>query len=227
MYMTNIGVITRGKYGKRLIDTILHKTDLRVISAEVPEYLPEFIDEPDEFLEELHLNEKVFNAEILITYSLHPDLTPAIARLAGRHGVRSLIVPGGASKAPVQELEQIAQEYGMYIEVEDICCTLSADPAICEFTEKLSRPLLEIIVREGKVDQVKVIRGAPCGSTWHMAEELKGTSIIDAPAKAGLLIQQYPCRAVRGNKGGIHESAQLHKDAVARAIEKADMEKEH
>lgn len=225
--MTNIGVITRGKYGRRLIDTILDKTDLRVISAELPACLPEFIDEPDEFLEELHIDEKVFNTEILVTYSLHPDLTPALARLAGRHGVRSLIVPGGASKAPVQELERISEEYDMYIEVEDICCTLSADPAICEFTDKLSRPLLEIIVSEEKVDEVKVIRGAPCGSTWHMADGLKGTPLKEAPAKAGLLIQQYPCRAVRGNKGGIHESAQLHKDAVIRAIEKADLKKEH
>jgi len=121
MYMTNMGVITSGKYGKRLIYTILRKTDLRVLSAEVPEHLPEFIDEPDEFLEELHLDEKVFKAEILVTYSLNPDLTPAIARLAGRHGVGSLIVPGSATKTPVEELEQIAQEYGMYIEVEDIC----------------------------------------------------------------------------------------------------------
>lgn len=223
--MTNIGVITRGKYGKRLIDTILSKTDLRVISAEIPEYLPEFIDEPDDFLEGLHLNKEVFNTEILVTYSLHPDLTPAIAMLAGKAGVRSMIVPGGASKAPVQELEQISQEYGMYIEVEDICCNLSADPAICEFTDKLSRPLLEVIVHEGKVGQVKVIRGAPCGSTWHMAEGLKGVSLKDAPSKAGLLIQQYPCRAIRGNKGGIHESAQLHKDAVAKAIEKAALKK--
>lgn len=223
--MTNIGVITRGKYGKRLIDTILSKTDLRVIFAEIPEYLPEFIDEPDEFLEGLHLNKEVFYTEILVTYSLHPDLTPAIARLAGKAGVRSMIVPGGASKAPVQELERISQEYGMYIEVEDICCTLSADPAICEFTDKLSRPLLEITTHEGKVAEVKVIRGAPCGSTWHMAEGLKGVSLKDAPAKAGLLIQQYPCRAVRGNKGGIHESAQLHKDAVLKAIEKAALKK--
>ncbi|MBC7086435.1 MAG: DUF166 domain-containing protein [Methanomethylovorans sp.] len=219
--MTNIGVITRGKYGKRLIDTILEKTDLGVISAEVPEYLPAFIDEPDEFLEELNINKKVFDTDILITYSLHPDLTPAIARLAGSKGVRGLIVPGGASKAPLQELASISQKYGMHIEVENICCTLRANPAICKFTDKLSSPFLEVIVSEEKVEEVKVIRGAPCGSTWKMAEGLKGIPLKDAPAKAGLLIQQYPCRAVRGTKGGIHESAQVHMDAVAKAIEKA------
>lgn len=223
--MTTIGVITRGKYGKRLIDNLLRRTDMKVLSAEVPECLPDFIDEPEEFLGQTAMDRTVFNADIVITYSLHPDLTPQIARMAGKAAVKALIVPGGASKAPVRELEQISQEYGIYIEVEDICCTLSADPAICEFTDKLSRPLLEITAHEGKVDQVKVIRGAPCGSTWHMAEGLKGVLLKDAPAKAGLLIQQYPCRAVRGNKGGIHESAQLHKDAVQKAIEKATLKK--
>lgn len=227
MYMTNIGVITRGKYGKRLIETILQKTDLKVISAEIPAFLPDFIDEPEDFLEGLHLNTDVFNTEILVTYSLHPDITPQIARMAGIKGVKALIVPGGASKAPVKELEQISQEYGIYIEVDDICCNLSLNPAISDFTDKLSSPMLEVTINEDKVEQVKVIRGAPCGSTWHMADGLKGVSLKDAPAKAGLLIQQYPCRAVRGNKGGIHESAKLHKDAVSKAIEQAIRKKEH
>jgi len=225
--MTNIGVITRGKYGKRLIETILQKTDLKVISAEIPAFLPDFIDEPEDFLEGLHLNTEVFNTEILVTYSLHPDITPQIARMAGIKGVKALIVPGGASKAPVKELEQISQEYGIYIEVDDICCNLSSNPAISDFTDKLSSPMLEVTINEDKVEQVKVIRGAPCGSTWHMADGLKGVSLKDAPAKAGLLIQQYPCRAVRGNKGGIHESAKLHKDAVSKAIEQAIRKKEH
>lgn len=225
--MTNIGVIIRGKYGKRLIETILQKTDLKVISAEIPEFLPDFIDEPEEFLEGLHLNTEVFNTEILVTYSLHPDLTPSIAELAGKAGVRALIVPGGASKAPVKELEQISKKYGVYIEVDDICCNLSSNPALSEFTDELSSPLLEIIINEDKVEKVTVLRGAPCGSTWRMAEGLKGTPLKDAPARAGLLIQQYPCRAVRGNKGGIHESAKLHKDAVSKAIEQAIRKKEH
>jgi hypothetical protein len=51
-----------------------------------------------------------------------------------------------------------------------------------------------------------------------MAEKLIGTKVEDAPAKAGLLIQQYPCRAVRGQLGGIHDSAELHKKAMERAL---------
>ncbi|MBW6469819.1 MAG: DUF166 domain-containing protein [Methanosarcinaceae archaeon] len=216
--MTTIGVITRGKYGKRLIETILSQTDLKVVSADIPPLLPDFIEEPALFLEKLNLNKDVFNADTIITYSMHPDLTPGIARLAGKNGVRALIVPGGASRAPVSELDKISKQYGMYIEVDDICCTLKPNPTASEFTSKFGSPILDIKTHDGKVVDVNVIRGAPCGSTWKMAEKLIGTSVSDAPARAGLLIQQYPCRAVRGKLGGIHESALIHKKAVEKAL---------
>ncbi|WP_292461863.1 DUF166 domain-containing protein [Methanolobus sp.] len=216
--MTIIGIITRGKYGKRLIETVLERTSLGVVHTAVPEKLPGFIDDPEEFLGELALDNAVFGTDIMITYSLHPDLTAAIAERAGKNGVRALIVPGGAAKAPIRELEQISGKYGMYIEVEDICCTLSDNPAIYEFSSELASPVLNIETDNGKVSDVKVIRGAPCGSTWQMAKELIGTKIEDAPARAGLLIQQYPCRAVRGTLGGIHQSAEIHKTAVEKAL---------
>ncbi len=217
--MSTIGVITRGKYGKRLIETILSKTELDVVSAALPEHFPDFIDEPEEFLENIDLDESVFKSDILISYSLHPDVTAGIAHLAGKAGVRSLIVPGGAAKAPVHELEQIAKKYGMYIEIEEICCTLSDNPAISDFTSKLARPELEVKTENGRISAVNVIRGAPCGSTWHMAEKLIGTKVEEAPSKAGLLIQQYPCRAVRGIQGGIHRSADIHKETIEKALE--------
>ncbi|TGC09720.1 DUF166 domain-containing protein [Methanolobus halotolerans] len=216
--MSTIGVITRGKYGKRLIGTIVSRTGLDVVSAALPESIPDFIDEPEVFLEEIDLENTVFRSDILITYSLHPDLTMAIAQKAGKEGVRSLIVPGGAAKAPVIELDQIAKQYGMYIEIEEICCTLSDNPAISDFTSKLARPVLEIDTDGNRISAVRVIRGAPCGSTWHMAEKLIGTKIEEAPSRAGLLIQQYPCRAARGTLGGIHKSADIHKETVEEAI---------
>ncbi|MGP8319947.1 MAG: DUF166 domain-containing protein [Methanosarcinaceae archaeon] len=216
--MTTIGVITRGKYGRRFIETILSKTDFDVVSADLPEILPDFIENPASFLEKLNLNNNVFKANTLITYSLHPDLNPEIAKCAGKNGVRALIIPGGASRAPIGELDEISKQYGMYIEVDDICCTLKPNLAAPEFTSKFASPILNIETRDGIIVDVNVICGAPCGSTWHMAEKLIGTSVSDAPAHAGLLIQQYPCRAVRGHLGGIHESAQIHKKAVENAL---------
>ena len=96
--MTLIGVITRGKYGHRLIDTVKEHSDFSVVTSDLPELVPLFIEDPDQYLETLNFDKRVFSAEIVITYSLHPDLTSAIAKLASSAGVRSLIVPGGPSR---------------------------------------------------------------------------------------------------------------------------------
>src|SRR5664279_2620939 len=122
--MTLIGVITRGKYGHRLIETVKEHSDFSVVTADLPEFVPVFIEEPDEFMESINFDRRVFSAEIVITYSLHPDLTSSIAKLAAKAGVRSLIVPGGPSRASIPELNKLSEASGMNIDVDEICCSL-------------------------------------------------------------------------------------------------------
>ena len=217
--MTLIGVITRGKYGHRLIETVKEHSDFSVVTADLPELVPLFIEEPDQYLEALNFDKRVFSAEIVITYSLHPDLTSAIAKLASRTCVRSLIVPGGPSRASIPELNQISEASGMDIEVHEICCTLEPNEFNRPFTDIFGSPSLEVKTKDEKIVDVKVLKGAPCGSTWYMAKEIVGVPLKDAPPKAGLLIQHYPCRAARGDLGGIHESGELHKQAFIKALE--------
>ena len=78
--------------------------------------------------------------------------------------------------------------------------------------------MFNVETKEGRITSVKVIRGSPCGGTWHVAQGLVGKTVEEAPALAGLLCQQYPCRAVRGTPGGIHTSADLHKHALEKAL---------
>jgi len=217
--MTVIGVITRGKYGHRLVDVVKEHSDFSVVTVDLPEFVPIFIEEPDEFLENLNFDLRVFSADLVVTYSLHPDLTSAIAKLAAEAGVRSLIIPGGSSRASVPELKQISEASGMDIEVDETCCTLEPNSFNRPFADIFGSPVLKVKTENGKIAKVEVIKGAPCGSTWHMAKELVGVPVKDAPPKAGLLIQQYPCRAIRGEMGGIHESAELHKQALIKALE--------
>jgi hypothetical protein len=217
--MTVIGVITRGKYGHRLIETVREHSDFSVLTADLPEFVPAFIEEPDEFLEALNFDKQVFSAEIIITYSLHPDLTSAVARLAAEAGVRSLIVPGGPSRASIPELKKVSEDWGMDIEVDEICCSLEPNAFNRPFADIFGSPILKVRTKDGKIADVRVIKGAPCGSTWYMAKEIVGTTVEDAPPRAGLLIQHYPCRATRGELGGIHESGELHKQAFIKALE--------
>ena len=219
-----VGVVRRGKYGERLIETIKKHTDFQVISVEVQQILPGFIEDPEEFVKELNLDPKIFDADLLILYTFHPDLTPEIVRIAGARGVKAAIVPGGIGRAgSIDELEMIAEKYGIHIEVDEICCTLEecGVPAVDEFAKKLGKPELEVSAKDGRISSVKVLRGSPCGATWHSAEGLIGKRVEDAPSMAGLFCQQYPCRAVRGTPGGIHTSGDLHKDAMERALHMA------
>ena len=219
-----VGVVGRGKYGERLIETIKKHTDFQVISVEVPQILPGFVEDPEEFVKELNLDPKIFDADLLILYTFHPDLTPEIVRIAGARGVKAAIIPGGIGRAgSIDELEMIAEKYGIHIEVDEICCTLEecGIPAVDEFAKKLGKPELEVSTEAGRISSVKVLRGSPCGATWHSAEGLIGKTVEEAPSMAGLFCQQYPCRAVRGTPGGIHTSGDLHKDAMERALHMA------
>jgi len=203
------------------LETIRKHTDFQVVSVEVPEVLPDFIEDPEEFVKDLNLDPKIFQADLLILYTLHPDLTPEIVRMAGEMGVKAAIIPGGIGRAgSIGELERIADKYGIHIEVDEICCTLEecGIPEVDELAKKLGRPELEVQTKDGRISRVNVLRGSPCGATWHAAEGVVGKSVAEAPSMTGLFCQQYPCRAVRGTPGGIHTSGDLHKDAMERAL---------
>ena len=218
-----VGVVLRGKYGERLLETIKTRTDFQVVSVDIPQVLPGFIEDPEEFVKDLNLDPRIFQADLLILYTFHPDLTPEIVRLAGAAGVKAAIIPGGIGRAgSIGELERIAEKYGIHIEVDEICCTLEecGVPVIDEFAKKLGKPELEVETKEGRISKVKVVRGSPCGATWHAATGIVGKTVDEAPSMTGLICQQYPCRAVRGTPGGIHTSGDLHKDAMERALGK-------
>lgn len=219
--MISIGIITRGKYGRRLIENIKSNSEFKVSSAELPELVPDFIEEPKEFISSLNIKKIVFRSQLIIAYTLHPDLTPEIVRLAGENGARAVIIAGGTSKAGGhQELDELSGRYDMHIEIHEICCEIEkcGNDILDRFASCFGKPEIKITSENGIISNVEVIRGAPCGSTHHMAGGLIGTSTGDAPSRAGLLVQQYPCRAIRGTRGGIHKAAQLHKKAVEKAL---------
>lgn len=227
--MISIGVVIRGKYGRRLIENIEHNLDVRVSSIEIPESLPDFIEDPQDFVASLNLNRKVLSSDLVIAYVLHPDLTPEIIRLAGESGARAIIIAGGILNAGGrEELEILSLKYGMHIEVHEICCEIEkcGNAVVDEFASFSGRPQVKITTKDGLISKVEVIRGAPCGSTQHMAKGLVGSGVKDAPAHAGLLVQQYPCRAQRGIKGGIHKAAQLHKNTVEKALREINDERQ-
>jgi len=227
--MISIGIVTRGKYGRRLIWNVEQNLDFRVSSVELPESIPDFIEDPQEFIASLNLNKKVLASDLVIAYTLHPDITPEIIRLAGESGARAVIIAGGMSRAGGrEELAGLSLKYEMHIEVHNICCEMEkcGNTVVDEFASCFGRPQVKITTKDGLISKVDVLRSAPCGSTQHMAKGLVGSGVKDAPARAGLLVQQYPCRAQRGIRGGIHKAAEIHKKTVEKALRDINHERQ-
>ena len=106
-------------------------------------------------------------------------------------------------------------------------CSLSHGPGpIGHFARYFGMPELELEVQEGIVRSVRVLRGAPCGSTHYAASRLVGLSVREAPRLAGLFVQTYPCLASHVKDPLIGEdmiglSAELAKAAVEKCLRKA------
>jgi hypothetical protein len=79
-------------------------------------------------------------------------------------------------------------------------------------------------VEDGKIANVKVIRGAPCGATWEVARRLLGHPAEDAVRKIGLETQFY-CFADPGGwdpiygKSPVHFAGKIHSKQLKKAIE--------
>lgn len=209
-----IGVIVRKGRNRRAINLFSKFFDVRVY--EVEEELPVLIENPKEYL---NLPQD-FKPELLVSYLLHPDLNLELIRQASERGIRLIVISGGAKSGSYNQLKELGEKLGLKVFWEEICCTTPKFKD-SKFFELFGKPEFEISIENGIIKDVKVRRSSFCGSTYYVAEKIKGLRIEDAPSKAGYYTQIFPCMASRGLQGGIHKAANAHKEAVEKAIEKA------
>lgn len=80
-----------------------------------------------------------------------------------------------------------------------------------------------MVMTDGRISAVHVIRGASCGATWEAAERLKGLAPDEASVRIGLEVQFF-CRADPSGwdpiygKSPVHFAGEVHKAALAKAI---------
>ena len=84
-------------------------------------------------------------------------------------------------------------------------------------------PEFAVTVSNGRIDQIKVVRGAPCKATWEAAQRVKGLSVEEAAVRIGLVVQ-YFCMAdpsawdpISG-KSSVHLAGEFHKAALLKAL---------
>ena len=81
-------------------------------------------------------------------------------------------------------------------------------------------------VEDGKLREIRVVRGAPCAGTWDAAEKVKGLPLETAPTRIGLEIQFFCVADPAGwdpiyGKSPVHYAGDVHRKALERAIRKA------
>ncbi|GAB4307958.1 MAG: DUF166 domain-containing protein [Methanobacteriaceae archaeon] len=212
--MLKIVIVTDGPYGERAHETISKDFECDFVQLEPPASL--FMDEIE--IEPNSLK-KLENADILITYVLHPDLTLELVEKL-HHKIKWIIIGAWRGEGFKNQLEK----FGNVTCPENMCdLEENGNPVFDEFVSKFGKPVVEIKSEKGLVTSINVLRCSPCGSTQFIAEKLVGESIENLPIKAGLKIQHYPCRAPKMRLFADDEckkemAANFHKEAFEKSL---------
>jgi hypothetical protein len=222
--------IVQGNYGKRMAEAWQEHgpPDWTIETLEITSSLPTMMEDPSEFLPK-----DIPQADLVISLGEHPgvaELLPAIVKAAGARAAivpvdnRAWLLPGLA-----RQVENRLQKMGVPAVFPVTFCTLqegdSDDPLITAFARSFGVPELEIAVEADRIKEARVIRSAPCGSTYFVAEGLKGINTQDAEEKSGILHHNYPCLATMNvdwqfNDTLMHRAGYFTKQAVNKALKK-------
>jgi NAD-dependent dihydropyrimidine dehydrogenase PreA subunit len=164
-----------------------------VALEEIPEDLPEFIDDVEEYLPS-HLPE----SDLVLAVGLSGDINLLVPLIAKKTGARSVIIPihDPAQLPPglLREVEDSAPEIRMVFPRPFCMLQPVGDEFIDEFAQKFGKPKVEV-EGDSYVKKITVLRGAPCGCTDYIARELEGFPLEEAEQEAGNKFHNYPCLA--------------------------------
>ncbi len=213
-----ISIFYTGDFGRKVIENLVNPStfcvscadlcdhcrekrrsygDLIVDIHEMPGNLPQFIEEPMEYVPK-----SMGECDLILAIGLHPDLLTTLPYIAKTTGAGAVIVPIEDHKlAPAGVVEQVREkleEDGVECEFPKPFCSLekTGKPIIDEFVDMgFGRPVLRIELNlEGEIfTHVKVLRDAPCGSTWFVAKKLKWSDVKDYKEIISGAHHSYPC----------------------------------
>ena len=186
----------------------------------VGENIPEFVEEPDEFLPK-----NLPPVDFLMVIGIHQDLLSGLPYHLKDSGIKAVIIPIEDPKwipagLQVQSLKEF-EKYGIQAAFPKPFCSLSKElneynkigfhitsehNFIDEFIDyfKIGEPIISFLLsKDGEsIEDVCVIQSAPCGSTYYICQQLKAKyfkngksgnlSLNERISKAH---HAYPCNA--------------------------------
>jgi len=194
--------------------------------------LPDVIDDPEEYLPRF-----LPHVDLLLAIGLHPDLLAALPTLAQTAHARAAIVPIEDPKwcPPSLQSELRHSLGGLGIESafpKPFCdVDTSAGGLVEAFVRRyqIGRPVIEVSLACNLISEVRVVRSAPCGSTWYVAQQIKWSAADDLEGLEQVISKAhhgYPCTASMEIDSELkdtilHKSGYIVRDAVEQAVVKA------
>ncbi len=175
---------------------------IKVISIDVS--LPDFIEDPEEFLQ------GDFTADLVLNFLKHPDLVDYLIRLCEQKDIP--VVSAGKKGAGFTPFT---------------CCGLGRNDRLGCYGNSFGLPEYRVSLQGDVIQNIEVIRGAPCGATWEALQNYIGCPVDEVLTRLPRQVQ-YFCSAdpsgfdpVSG-KSPVHFAGYVHIAALKKAIEEAD-----
>ncbi|MFA5866737.1 MAG: DUF166 family protein [Actinomycetota bacterium] len=143
-----------------------------------PQVLPQYLDDPAEFLPE-----KLPPHDVIIAVNVHEEILLELPAFVQAAEGKALIVPREDPNWTTPwlrgELAKRCETLGLEIAFPKPFCSLAEDPSHPAINAvlndlKIGRPAIRFQVTNGIIKRVEVLRSAPCGDTYYVAEKLKG-----------------------------------------------------
>jgi hypothetical protein len=221
----------------------------------IGENVPDFIEEPENYLP---IN--IPQVDFLLVVGIHQDLLSGLPYYLKDKGVKAVIVPIEDPKwVPAGLQTQILEEFeknGIQAAFPKPFCSLSKElneynkigfhltkerNYIYEFIDhfKIGRPIISFLLsKNGKsIEDTCVLQSAPCGSTYYIAQQLKGKYIenhdeLSLNEKISKAHHAYPCNASMKHdpilkETILHVGGYLVRNAIRQALnlEEEDVQK--
>jgi hypothetical protein len=201
-------VLEQNKSGQSKIQGILERAapDFSISRYEITTSLPPILDETALYLP------TALEADLVLDYLKHPDLSLDVARTCREKGIP--VVASG---------RRMLQDWAW---TPPVCCALPKSARCGLYSRMFGYPEFEVTLAGDSIRDIVVKRGAPCGATWKSVAELRGTPCREAIEKVGLRVQ-FACTAdpagwdpIKG-KSPVHLAADIHSAALRLAVIKA------
>lgn len=183
--------------------------DDKVTILAIDEPLPGFVDEPEEYI----TTDDIDVADLVLNYLTHPDLSHYLIGLCTQRGI-PVVSSGKHSK----------KGYTPFT-----CCGLGRHKRLGSYGRRFGFPEYRVQLKNGIITDIEVLRGAPCGASWEVLQQVIGSTVADALVLLPRLVQ-YHCTANPGRfdpvtgKSPVHYAGYVHRAALKKACDCAEKE---